>query len=64
MRDTTRLQQALGLAPPWTVTRSDFDAAAQRLDIYVSSNRQLGPTGLLLDLPRFGGQVSVWVYDT
>jgi transposase len=35
MRDTTLLQQALGLAPPWTVTRSDFDAAARRLDIEI-----------------------------
>ena len=26
MRDTTLLQLALGLTPPWTVTGSDFDA--------------------------------------
>ena len=35
MRDTTLLQQALGLAPPWIVIRSDFDAAARRLDIEI-----------------------------
>jgi len=32
MRDTSLLQLALGVAPPWSVTRSDFDAAAKRLD--------------------------------
>ena len=35
MRDTNLLQLALGLTPPWTVTRSDFDPEAQRLDIEV-----------------------------
>ena len=28
MRDTNLLQLALGLTPPWTVTRSDFDPEA------------------------------------
>jgi transposase len=35
MRDTNLLQLALGLTPPWTVTGSDFDPAAKRLDIQV-----------------------------
>jgi transposase len=35
MRDTTLLQLALGIAPPWFVTRSDFDPAAHRLDIHI-----------------------------
>jgi len=35
MRDTNLMQLALGLTPPWTVTRSDFDAAAKRLDIQI-----------------------------
>ena len=35
MRDTSLLQQALGLAPPWTVSRSDFDPKAHRLDIEI-----------------------------
>ena len=35
MRDTDLLQLALGLTPPWTVTRSDFDAGAKRLDIQI-----------------------------
>jgi transposase len=33
MKDTNLLQAALGVMPPWTVTRSDFDAEARRLDI-------------------------------
>jgi transposase len=35
MRDTSLLQLALGVAPPWTVVRSDFDTVARRLDIYI-----------------------------
>ena len=35
MRDSNLLQLALGLTPPWTVTRSDFDPEARRLDIYL-----------------------------
>jgi transposase len=35
MRDTALLQQALGLAHPWTVSRSDFDPEARRLDIQI-----------------------------
>jgi transposase len=35
MRDTSLLQLALGLTPPWTVTGSSFDPKAQRLDIHI-----------------------------
>ncbi len=35
MRDISLLQLALGLAPPWTVTGSDFDTEARRLDIHI-----------------------------
>ena len=35
MRDTSLLQLGLGLAPPWTVSRADFDAEAHRLDIQI-----------------------------
>ena len=35
MRDTSLLQLALGVAPPWTVVRSDFDTVARQLDIYI-----------------------------
>lgn len=35
MHDTQLFQQALGLVAPWRVTRSTFDAAEQRLDLYI-----------------------------
>jgi hypothetical protein len=35
MRDTSLLQQALGLTPPWTVSRADFDPEAHRLDVQI-----------------------------
>jgi transposase len=35
MRDTFLLQQALGLTPPWTVSRSEFDSEAHRLDVQI-----------------------------
>src|SRR4051812_7688002 len=35
MRDTNLMQQALGLTPPWTVVRSDFDTEAGRLDVEI-----------------------------
>jgi transposase len=35
VRDTDLFQQALGLASPWRVVRSDFDAAAKRLDLHI-----------------------------
>ena len=35
MRDTTLMQMALGLTLPWTVTGSDFDAEADRIDIQI-----------------------------
>lgn len=35
MKDTNLLQLALCLTPPWSVTRSDFDAEAHRLDIHL-----------------------------
>ena len=35
MRDTSLLQLGLGLTPPWTVSRADFDPEAHRLDIQI-----------------------------
>ena len=46
MRDTNLLQLALGLTPPWTVTGSDFDPEARRLDIHIDF-----PAGQPLLLP-------------
>ena len=54
MRDTTLLQQALGLTPPWTVTRSDFKPEAHRLDIEIdfpSGSRFACPTCGAADCP-------------
>jgi transposase len=39
MRDTDLFQLALGLSSPWLVTRSAFDAADGRLDLYVDFPR-------------------------
>src|SRR6476659_5649526 len=35
MRDTDLFRMALGIEPPWVVTKSEFDAAAKRLDIHL-----------------------------
>jgi transposase len=35
MRDTNLLQLALALTPPWSVTGSEFDPEAHRLDIHI-----------------------------
>jgi hypothetical protein len=35
MRDTDLFQVALGVKPPWVVQKSEFDATAKRLDIYL-----------------------------
>ena len=39
MQDTDLFQLALGLASPWMVTRSGFDAVDGRLDLYVDFPR-------------------------
>jgi hypothetical protein len=35
VRDLDLLQLALGLQSPWRVERSEFDATAKRLDLYI-----------------------------
>ncbi len=35
MRDIDIFQQALGLTPPWRVVESKFDAANNRLELYL-----------------------------
>jgi transposase len=35
MRDTSLMQLALGLTPPWMVARAEFDRSAQRIDIHI-----------------------------
>jgi hypothetical protein len=39
MRDTDLVQVALGVKPPWVVRKSEFDATAKRLDIYLDFAR-------------------------
>ena len=46
MRDTELFRVALGIEPPWVVTKSAFDAAARRLDIYLDfAKRCYGASG-------------------
>ena len=63
MRDTNRLQLALGLTPPWTVTRSDFDPEAQRLDIeidFAPGSRFPCPHCGAADCPAYDTQRMSW----
>jgi len=56
MRDTALLQLALGLTPPWTVSRSDFDPEAHRLDIEIDfalGSRFACPTCGAADCPAY-----------
>ncbi len=39
MRDTDLFRMALGIEPRWMATKSDFDAAAKRLDIHLDFAR-------------------------
>jgi transposase len=39
MRDTDLFRMALGIEPPWLVKKSEFDAAAKRLDIHLDFAR-------------------------
>jgi len=58
MRDTDLFQLALGLSPPWTVTRSAFDVGDGRLDLYVDF-----PRGSRFACPDCGREGCA-VYDT
>jgi transposase len=56
MRDTTLMQQALGLTPPWTVVRSDFDTEPGRLDVeidFTPGSRFACPTCGAADCPAY-----------
>jgi transposase len=58
MRDTSLLQLGLGLTPPWTVSRADFDAEAHRLDIQIDF-----PPGTRFACPACGA-ANCPAYDT
>ena len=63
MRDTNLLQLALGLTPPWTVTRSDFDPEAQRLDIeidFAPGSRFACPSCGAADCPAYDTERMTW----
>ena len=63
MRDTSLLQQALGLAQPWAVSRSDFDPEAHRLDIeidFAPGSRFACPTCGAVDCPAYDTERMTW----
>jgi transposase len=63
MRDTSLLQQALGLTPPWTVSRADFDPEAHRLDIQIDfapGSRFVCPVCGAADCPAYDTERKTW----
>lgn len=63
MRDTSLLQLALGIVPPWAVARSDFDAAARRLDIHIdfaAGSRFACPNCGAADCPAYDTEQMTW----
>jgi transposase len=63
MRDTALLQRALGLTPPWRVSRSDFDPAAHRLDIEIDfppGSRFACPSCGAADCPAYDTERMSW----
>ena len=63
MRDTNLLQLALGITPPWSVIRSDFDAAARRLDIHIdfaAGARFACPSCGAADCPAYDTEQMTW----
>jgi transposase len=63
MRDTTLLQLALALTPPWTVSRSDFDPEGHRLDIEIDfppGSRFACPNCGAADCPAYDTERKTW----
>ena len=63
MRDTSLLQLALALTPPWTVSRADFDAEAHRLDIQIDfapGSRFTCPACGAADCPAYDTARKTW----
>jgi transposase len=63
LRDTNLLQLALGLTPPWTVTRADFDPEAHRLDIeidFAPGSRFACPTCGAANCPAYDTERKTW----
>jgi transposase len=63
MRDTNLLQLALALTPPWTVTGSEFDPEAHRLDIHIdfpAGSRFACPECAVADCPAHDTEQMTW----
>ena len=63
MHDTTLLQLALALTPPWTVSRSDFDPEGHRLDIEIDfppGSRFACPNCGAADCPAYDTERKTW----
>jgi transposase len=63
MHDTTLPQLALALTPPWTVSRSDFDPDAHRLDIEIDfppGSRFACPSCGAADCPAYDTERKTW----
>ena len=63
MRDTSLLQLALGIVPPWSVTGSEFDAAARRLDIHIdfaAGSRFACPSCGAANCPAYDTEQMTW----
>jgi transposase len=63
MRDTTLLQLALALTPPWTVSRSNFDPEGHRLDIEIdfpAGSRFACPNCGAADCPAYDTERKTW----
>jgi transposase len=63
MRETALLQLALGLTPPWTVSRADFDPEARRLDIQIDfapGSRFACPVCGAADCPAYDTERKTW----
>ena len=63
MRDTSLLQLALGIVPPWTVRGSDFDPKVRRLDIHIDfavGSRFACPSCGAADCPAYDTEQMTW----
>ena len=63
MRDTALLQLALGLTPPWSVSRADFDPEARRIDIQIDfapGSRFACPSCAKTDCPAYDTERKTW----
>ena len=63
MRDTDLFRMALGIEPPWVVTKSQFDAAAKRLDIHLDfakGSRFACPECGVAGCPAYDSEEKTW----